>query len=139
MRAYTRDMAIVCFCTTLRRAARRVAESFDATLAPIGINTAQFSLLRSISRAAPVKLTELSRVTELDRSTIGRNVRVLERMNLVALGRGKDQREAMVTLTEAGRAAITEGIPLWEAAQEAFEARLGTERAQKLRAELDAL
>ncbi|SEG11281.1 MarR family winged helix-turn-helix transcriptional regulator [Bosea lathyri] len=132
-------MAIVCFCTTLRRAARRVAESFDAALAPIGINTAQFSLLRSISRAAPVKLTELSRVTELDRSTIGRNVRVLERMNLVALGRGKDQREAMVTLTEAGRAAITEGIPLWEAAQAAFEARLGTERAQKLRAELDAL
>jgi DNA-binding MarR family transcriptional regulator len=132
-------MGIVCFCTTLRRAARRVAESFDAALAPIGINTAQFSLLRSISRAAPVKLTELSRVTELDRSTIGRNVRVLERMNLVALGRGKDQREAMVTLTEAGRAAITEGIPLWEAAQAAFEARLGTERAQKLRAELDAL
>jgi DNA-binding MarR family transcriptional regulator len=132
-------MGIVCFCTTLRRAARRVAESFDAALAPIGINTAQFSLLRSISHAAPVKLTELSRVTELDRSTIGRNVRVLERMNLVALGRGKDQREAMVTLTEAGRAAITEGIPLWEAAQEAFEARLGTERAQKLRAELDAL
>ena len=139
MRAYTRDMGIVCFCTTLRRAARRVAESFDAALAPIGINTAQFSLLRSISRAAPVKLTELSRVTELDRSTIGRNVRVLERMGLLTVGRGKDQREATVSLTQAGAQVLDDGAPLWEGVQGQIEARLGPDHADSLRAALNAL
>ena len=124
-RAYTRIMSGPCYCTVLRAAMRRIAASYDAALEPVGVNIAQFSLLRTIRRAAPVTLTELGRLTELDRSTIGRNVRVLERMGLVALGRGKDQREATVSLTEAGAQVLDEGAPLWEGVQGQIEARLG--------------
>lgn len=110
-----------------------MAAFYDEAMAPLGINIAQFSLLRSIARLEPVILTELGRRMELDRSTIGRNVRVLERMGLVKLGSGKDRREATVMLTEAGRRVLQEAAPLWEAAQAALEARMGVKATQELR------
>ncbi|WP_244546529.1 MarR family transcriptional regulator [Bosea sp. OK403] len=110
-----------------------MAAFYDEAMAPLGINIAQFSLLRSIARLEPVILTELGRRMELDRSTIGRNVRVLERMDLVKLGSGKDRREATVTLAEAGRRVLQEAAPLWEAAQAALEARMGAKATQDLR------
>lgn len=128
-----------CYCTVLRAAMRRIAASYDAALEPVGVNIAQFSLLRTIRRAAPVTLTELARLTELDRSTIGRNVRVLERMGHLAVGRGKDQREATVSLTEVGTRALDEGAPLWEGVQGQIEARLGPDHAESLRAALNVL
>ena len=132
-------MSSRCYCTVLRAAMRRIAASYDAALEPVGVNIAQFSLLRTVRRAAPVTLTELGRLTELDRSTIGRNVRVLERMALLAVGRGKDQREATVTLAPDGHRVLDEGAPLWEGVQGQIETRLGPEHADALRAALNAL
>ena len=133
MGAYTRIMKVDCYCTVLRSATRRMAAFYDEAMAPLGINIAQFSLLRSVARLEPVILTELGRRMELDRSTIGRNVRVLERMGLVTLGSGKDRREATVTLAEAGRRVLQEATPLWEVAQAALEARMGAKATQELR------
>lgn len=132
-------MNIQCYCTILRSAARRMASVYDKALAPVGINTAQFSLLRAIARTQPAILTELGRRMELDRSTVGRNVRVLERMGLVRHGRGEDQREASITLTDAGEQALEQAGPLWEAAQAAFDARMGPGTMSQLRATLDRI
>jgi DNA-binding MarR family transcriptional regulator len=132
-------MSGTCYCIALRSAARRLAAHYDAALAPVGINVAQFSLMRKVARRAPLALTELGRLMELDRSTVGRNVRVLEKMGLVALGRGEDQREATVALTEAGQKVLAEGAPLWDAAQKAFEDKLGADAARDLRSSLAAI
>lgn len=112
----------------LRNAARKISAVYDAALEPLGITIAQFSLLRRVERLAAVSLTELGRVTEHDRSTIGRNVRLLEKMGLLAQGKGKDQRETVVTLTDAGREVLSQGAPLWDACQARIEAKLGPER-----------
>jgi DNA-binding MarR family transcriptional regulator len=132
-------MSVPCICTTLRHASRRMAAFYDEAIAPVGVNIAQFSLMRTIARVAPVTLTELGRLTDLDRSTIGRNVRVLEKMGLAELGRGKDQREATVTLSDAGRQVLDDGAPLWDGAQQALDDRLGVENMRQLRAALDSL
>ena len=91
-----------CICIAVRKASRRLTARYDDALAPLGINLAQFSLLRNINRHGPVSLTRLGEITELDRSTLGRNVRVLERMNLCAPAVAPDKREASVTLSEDG-------------------------------------
>lgn len=132
-------MSVPCICTTLRSASRRMIAFYDETIAPVGVNIAQFSLMRSIARTQPVTLTALGRRVELDRSTIGRNVRVLEKMGLVELGRGEDQREATVTLTEAGHKVLEDGAPLWDGAQKALEDRLGVDFMRQLHAALDSL
>ncbi len=126
-------MARTCYCAVLRTAARKMTALYDEALKPVGIQLAQFSLLRSIERTEPVSLTELGRRTELDRSTVGRNVRLLQRMGLVRIAPGADQREATVRLEEAGRAVLQEGAPLWDRAQRTVEAKLGAKAAVQLR------
>ena len=140
MRVYARFMARECYCAVLRTAARKVTAIYDAALEPCGINLAQYSLLRTIQRRAPLSLTELGRLTELDRSTIGRNVKLLQRMGLVRATPGtEDQREAVVTLDPQGADALERARPRWDEAQRQVETSLGPDPARQLRTLLQAL
>lgn len=123
----------ICYCDTLRLAARKMTARYDAALEPVGLSIAQFALLRKIRRAGQPSLTELGRLAGLDRSTMGRNVRVLEKAGLAALSRGKDQREATVRLTATGEATLGLAEPLWTRAQDEIDALLGPEGAAGLR------
>ncbi|MDR3373003.1 MAG: MarR family transcriptional regulator, partial [Ancalomicrobiaceae bacterium] len=108
-------------------AARKVTAIYDEALSPIEVNIAQFSLLRRIAHKEPISLTDLAAVCELDRSTVGRNAKVLERRKLVATVKAKDQREACLTLTAAGRNVLEVGAPLWAAVQARLTAAIGPE------------
>ncbi|MBV8472111.1 MAG: MarR family transcriptional regulator [Hyphomicrobiales bacterium] len=132
-------MASVCYCVALRVAARKTTEIYDAALAPTGVNIAQFSLLRRVERAAPISLSELGRLAELDRSTVGRNVKVLQRMELVRVTPGADHREATVSLADKGRAVLRDGAPLWDEAQRRIGEKLGAGGPERLRELLGAL
>lgn len=121
-----------CHCILLRKATRKVSSYYDEALAPLGVNIGQFSLLRNIRRMEPVSLTDLAHKVELDRSTVGRNAKVLERMELIAIGHGADQREAVLTITPKGHKILEKGAPLWDGVQDDIEARLGHEKARQL-------
>lgn len=121
-----------CHCIALRKATRKLSSLYDAALAPLGINVGQFSLLRRVRRFGPVSLTDLAAHMELDRSTVGRNTKVLERMGLLVSSTGRDQREALLSLTPEGRQLVEDGAPLWDAAQAGIEARLGADRLAQL-------
>jgi DNA-binding MarR family transcriptional regulator len=118
-------MTSTCYCVVARTAARKTTALYDALLEPAGVTLAQFSLLRKIDRAGTASLTKLGQLTELDRSTIGRNVKALERLQLARAALAKDQREAAVQLTPAGKRALKIGAPLWEEAQRRVETALG--------------
>lgn len=124
-RVYTHNMT-KCYSTMLRQATRKVSSVYDEALASLGINIAQYSLLRAIERLQPVSITELGRDAGLDRSTIGRNVRVLERAGLVDMTRGADDhREAAASLSDQGAHVLGEARPLWTNCQQEIESRLG--------------
>ena len=125
-------MKTICYCVAVRTAARKTTALYDSILEPAGVTLAQFSLLRKIERAGTVSLTELGRLAELDRSTIGRNVKALEKLRLVRTASAKDRREAAVRLTAAGEKALRVGAPLWEEAQRRVEATLGAAGAEQL-------
>jgi DNA-binding MarR family transcriptional regulator len=126
-------MKTPCYCAAVRAAARKTTSLYDAALAPAGVNIAQYSLLRRIERAGTVSLSALGRMTELDRSTVGRNVKVLERLRFVSVASAEDQREAAVSLTPAGVKALKEAAPLWKDAQRQVESVLGAGGAEQLR------
>ncbi len=128
-----------CYCVLLRKASRKVSSVYDEALAPLGVNIAQFSLMRNIARTEPVSLTDLATRLELDRSTVGRNTKVLERAGWVETTKGKDQREAMLTLTTEGRRILDEGAPLWDGAQASIETKLGPNIFETLHGLLAAL
>jgi DNA-binding MarR family transcriptional regulator len=126
-------MKTPCACTNLRQASRKLTAIYDEALSPLGINIAQFHLLRTIRRLESLSLTELGRIAELERSTAGRNVRVLERLGLVKIGRSEvDRRGAWVSLSDEGAAVLVAAEPLWERCQDRFAARLGRDELAAL-------
>jgi DNA-binding MarR family transcriptional regulator len=125
-------MTTTCYCAAVRTAARKTTALYDSLLEPAGVTLAQYSLLRKIERAGAVSLTKLGQLTELDRSTVGRNVKALEELRLVRSGAAKDQREAAVRLTSAGEETLRQAFPLWEEAQRRVEAALGATGASQL-------
>jgi DNA-binding MarR family transcriptional regulator len=130
---------IECYCTTLRAATRRITAVYDAALEPAGVNAAQFGLLRRLS-SGPLSIQQLAVAAELERSTVARNVRVLERSGLITLTAGsEDRRTTVIRLSERGSAALRMAAPLWESAQHRVEERLGAEAAVALRTTLQTL
>lgn len=128
-----------CLCTQLRRASRGVTRLYDDALAAVGLGAAQFSLLRHVQRLGQPSISVLAEAMGLDRSTLGRNLRVLEEQGLLQLGEGRDLRAREVRLTEAGLQRIDQALPLWEQAQYEMTAHLGEDRRAELMRLLDEL
>ncbi|MGZ0786890.1 MarR family winged helix-turn-helix transcriptional regulator [Pseudomonas saponiphila] len=128
-----------CLCTNLRRAARGVSRYYDGALDGFGINVAQYSLLNNLLRLDQPSISSLAEAMGLDRSTLGRNVRVLEAAGLVHLLEGDDQRNRLVQLTEAGHERLAAALPAWEAAQQRLIDRLGAQKRETLLALLNEL
>ena len=128
-----------CHCILLRNAARKVTALYDEALAPVGITVGQYSLLRRVQAAGPVSLTGLAGLAGLERSTVGRNAKILQRMELLAATAGDDQREAVLDLTERGRQVLAEAMPRWETAQGKIGALLGPDSVSVLKKLVKAL
>jgi DNA-binding MarR family transcriptional regulator len=118
-----------CLCTGLRQAALAATQIYDEALAPSGLKITMFRLLRRISEAGQPTISELACIVDLDRSTLGRNLKVLERLGLVQLAGGQDERSKVVSLTAKGRTKFEKALPLWAQAQRSMQSRLGDEKA----------
>lgn len=79
-----------------------------------------FRLLRRIDEAEDISISELARKVGLERSTLGRNLRVLEKQSLIKMNVGHDERARVVALTEKGRTTLEAALPLWRRAQADF-------------------
>ena len=94
-------------------------------LTPSGISVTQFSQLHLIQSLGGPTLKELSTASELERSTLGRNIRVLEKLGLVDMRVGGDARTRTIHLTRKGSNAFKRAIPLWHSVQSQLTNRLG--------------
>lgn len=122
-----------CTCVAVRRASQAITHFYDRVLEPSGLKVTQLSLLRAVGRLETANISSLSATLQLDRTTLGRNLAVLERDGLVSITPGDDSRTRIVTLTEQGCAALEQAAPLWDAAQARLVEQLGSERLQALR------
>ncbi len=79
-----------------------------------------FRLLRRIEVVNSVTITEFAEIVGLDRSTLGRNLRVLEKLSLIAIGTRDDGRARRVSLTQIRREKLQHAVPLWRKAQREY-------------------
>ena len=121
-----------CFCMNLRSAAQRLTRNYDAALAPSGISTNQFSLMNLIRISDNPTMKDLAQASDLDRSTLGRNLRVLEKQSLITMQAGSDARTRVIALTREGRQAIRVAAPLWRKVQDELIGRLGEQKRSQL-------
>jgi DNA-binding MarR family transcriptional regulator len=133
------EMQGSCACYNIRKAARLVTQLYDAMLAPSGLPGTQFVLLAAIGRARAATLTRLAQVLGMDRTTLTRNLKLLERQGLIEMDAGLDRRTHIVRLTGQGRQSLEAAIPFWKQAQATIISRFGQGRTGALLTELQAL
>lgn len=126
-----------CNCLAIRQAARQVTQLYDTELAACGLRVTQYSVLSILDRVGPSSVQDLAAALVMDRSTLGHNLRPLEREGLIKLAVDKsDRRSRRLDLTAQGKAKLEESRPFWRSAQERFEASYGASSAKELRSAL---
>lgn len=131
-----KEIGRTCACYSLRRTARAITRLYEDFLRPSGLRVTQFSVLNATRLRGPVTLTRLAEMTVTERTTLTRNLNLLEKKGLIRVEQGEDRRERRVSITEQGQEALLAAIPLWEKAQEHLRDRLGEERMGQLLADL---
>ena len=109
----TQATAIVSTCTSLnlRKAARAASQFLESYLAPLGLHTGQFGILSHVAKAGTITMTRLAESLALDRTTLTRNLQLLQRDGLVEIVSGQDKRVREITLTPLGTDKLAQAIP----------------------------
>ncbi len=134
------NLATMCVCSNLRRASRAVTNYYDSLLGQVSdLRVSQVIMLVVLYLAGPQSIHELAEILALDRTTIGRNLRPLEKQGLLTLTPGNDQRTRVVTLTKQGEETLLRVVPKWEQAQNHMVTGIGKEQVTAFLKELSSV
>lgn len=117
----------LCNCANMRRAARAITKIYDHSLEPSGLKSMQLAALAHINHDGPLNITALAGIMVLDRTTLVRNIKFLEVEGYIDNLVTSDSRERQITLTEKGKEALKNGLPLWKKVQDKMRSSLGDE------------
>lgn len=112
-----------CMCANLRRAARLVTQLYSQEMGP-WLEPAQYSLLTAISMSNATGQAALGRILGLDKTTLSRNLKVLQRNRWIELAESQDRRERGYRLTAEGKGILVRTNPGWLRAQERLRSAL---------------
>ncbi len=116
--AKKKEVAERCAHFQLKRTVRSVTQHFDNALSETGLHVTQFTLLVTSSLVGSVPISELADRLAMDRTTLTRNLKLLERDGLVKIHVAKDDaRVRLVQISSKGEAVMARAYPLWEKAQ----------------------
>ena len=136
MRQLSSDVAGVCACRKMRQASRKITRMYDEVLRPAGIKATQFNVLAIVALEDEATLTELAETLGMDRTTLSRNLRPLERDGLVEVSAEGYRRARSANITNKGVAVMEKALPLWRSAQKSLKRRLGDDIWDRIQNEL---
>lgn len=128
-----------CCCFNMRKVMRAVTQYYDRSLESTGIRATQFTLLVALSSTSAKTLTEIADSLVMDRTTLTRNLKPLEKMGFITTVQPLDKRSKGYVLTDAGKEVVNRSVPLWEEAQNSIVNALGEERYFNILSELEQL
>ena len=121
------EQMLTCTCARLRKVTRRVTQIYDQALAPLDLTITQFGLLANLAAYGDVSIGALADEMVMDPTSLTRTLRPLERRKLIRVATARDDRRRRnVALSDAGRAAFREAVPLWRKAGAQLGEVLGT-------------
>ena len=139
--AATLEVRDRCLCLHVQRAARALARRFDEALRPFGLTNGQFSLLMSLNRPEPPRISDLVELLAMDRTTLTAALKPLTRRGLVEVRRDeKDARSRRLLLSAEGETVLSQALPVWRATHEEVDALLASpDKVEDLRQDLNAI
>ena len=135
------DMSAVenCVCFNLRWVTWAVTQFYDAEMRRHGIRPTQGSILASLQAKDSWNMAELSDWLGMERTTLVRNLRPLQRDGFVkAVGGGRGNRVEL-TITTKGRKQVEKLAPAWKSAQSAAVKTLGEKRWSAILSDLETV
>ena len=114
-----------CTCGELRKAARAITLLYDNAFKSSGLLSTQLGVLDAICNAESIKISDLAEKQGMDRTTLTRNLSVLEREGYIRISTGNDHRTRIVVITNKGRNAVARAIPLWNDVQRTVKQQMG--------------
>jgi DNA-binding MarR family transcriptional regulator len=142
-----------CLAYATRRTGRAVTNVFNARMAPLDLNVAQFGLLAAVAKMPGATLAAIGEAMLLDESTMARNFALMERRGLVEAEGGRGRGGKQVKLTRAGSRLFGQAAVIWGATNRMLTARLAADElaagrkflralgavSEQVRAEMDVL
>ena len=127
-----------CVCFNLRWVTRAVTQFFDAEMRRHGIRPTQVAVLQALNAKEDWSMADLSDWLGMDRTTLVRNLRPLQRDGLVEVAGGGRGSKVELSITATGRQKIKESMPAWRTAQNAAVKTLGPQRWSAILSDLEA-
>ena len=118
---------IDCLCTSLRRSARNISQIYSEHLQQSGekINANQVSILVLLSQIEKETISELSNKLKMERTTLTRNLKVLDKSGWIKTYCGTDGRMKFTKLSKRGNQVLGKILPYWKKAQNQTKKILG--------------
>ena len=126
-----------CISNNLHKTARAVTRIYAEEMRPAGLARSQFAILNLLDRDGALALSVLARRLYMDRTTLTRNLRPLERDGLVSRGSDPEDRRGRVGGNTPPRGARLAGARgYWRQAQARVLERFGEAAWRDLEATL---
>jgi DNA-binding MarR family transcriptional regulator len=116
-----------CLCTSVRKSARNISQIYNEHLQQSGekINPNQVSILVALSQIEKKTISELSILLKMQRTTLTRNLSVLDKSGLIETYSGLDERMKFTKLSKKGNQVLDKILPYWKNAQNQTKKILG--------------
>jgi DNA-binding MarR family transcriptional regulator len=128
IRSQINTMGDLCFALQARKTANLLARVYNAALEPLGLEISQFSTLCAVSLEQSDSITELAGALGVERSTLTRNLKLLERDDLIVLWE-REGRRSRYRLTSKGRRMLSKALPLWGDVQQRISTAMSNSAA----------
>jgi DNA-binding MarR family transcriptional regulator len=116
-----------CFCLASRQAARKITRLYDSHMQASGIRVTQFTILSQLMLRGEMPIGKLAGILGMERTTLTRNLTLLEQRKWISIKAGDDPRSRMIGITAHGRGIVRRGFPYWSKAQTQVGKMLGAD------------
>ncbi|MEH2498175.1 DNA-binding MarR family transcriptional regulator [Bradyrhizobium sp. AZCC 1678] len=116
-----------CFCLASRQAARKITRLYDSHMQGSGVRVTQFTILSQLMLRGEMPIGKLAGLLGMERTTLSRNLTLLEDKGWISISAGEDPRARMIDITAQGRGLVRRGFPHWSKAQAHIGKLLGAD------------
>ena len=116
-----------CFCLGSRQAARKITRLYDSYMQGSGVRATQFTILSQLMLRGEMPIGRLASLLGMERTTLSRNLNLLEEKKWISIKAGEDPRARMIGITAQGRGIVRRAFPYWSKAQAEIGKLLGAD------------
>ena len=121
-----------CHCYAIRQVSAKISKIYDEALVESGLKITQYAILKYINILKNTNLIKLSISMGYNRTTLGRNIRILERKELIYLDKGNDKRELYIRITKNGLKTLNLATKCWKKINTKITKKLGVNKKKMI-------